>query len=201
MTQYFSQFAGNNVGVDTGARPGLEALYERFRRMDPKEFSGTTDPIIAEGWIKSIEGTLIVVGERVFSVNLHTLSWDGFKEVLYSKYFIEEVCSRLTREFTTLRQGDCSVEDFVRRFERGCNFVPLIANDSLEKLKHFIDVLRPIFRCDVRVAGPTTYVIVVTRALAAEQDQKDIDIDIHGNMPYQAPQQHHSQQQQFKRPF
>ncbi|XP_075515815.1 uncharacterized protein LOC142550626 [Primulina tabacum] len=153
------------------ARP--EAVYERFRRMDPKEISGSTDSMIAEGWIKSTE----------------TLSWEGFREVFYSKYFTEEVRSCLTKEFMTLRQGDRSVAEFVRKFEQGCNFVPLIANDAREKLMHFIDGLRSILRCDVRVAGPTSYAISVSRVLAAEQDQKDIYNDRQGKRPYQAPQQ------------
>lgn len=32
-----------------------EAVYERFHKMDPKDFMGTIDPMVAEGWIKSIE--------------------------------------------------------------------------------------------------------------------------------------------------
>lgn len=30
-------------------------IYEWFRRLDPKEFAGTTDPFIDEGWIRSLE--------------------------------------------------------------------------------------------------------------------------------------------------
>ncbi|XP_073019307.1 uncharacterized protein [Primulina eburnea] len=132
------------------------------------------------------------------SVNLQTLTCDGFKEVLDSKYFTEEVCSPLTREFMTLRQGDISVAEFVRNFERGCHFVPLIYNDVQEKMRHFIDGLRPILHRDVNVAGPTTYNVAVSRALAAEQDKRDIELDRHGKSPYQVP---HQQQSQFKRPF
>ncbi|XP_073051276.1 uncharacterized protein [Primulina eburnea] len=143
----YAQFAGNQTAVDTGARPRPEAVYERFWRMDPKEFTGTTNPLIAEGWIKSIEYSFAFMelqdAERVrcatflltrdarlwwesayVSVNFHTLSWDGFKEVFFSKYFIEEVRSRLTREFLTLRQGDSSVADSVKKYEMRCHFVP-----------------------------------------------------------------------------
>ncbi|XP_073030732.1 uncharacterized protein [Primulina eburnea] len=129
-----------------------------------------------------------------------TLNWNGFKEVFYSKYFTEEVRSRLSRELMTLRHGDSSVADFVRKFERGCHFVPLIANNTQGKLRHFMDGLRPILRCDVRVAGPTTYFVAVSRALAEEQGQKDIEIDGQGKMPYQAPQQQ-KQRPPFKKPF
>ncbi|XP_075492747.1 uncharacterized protein LOC142530795 [Primulina tabacum] len=228
MTQFFAQFAGNQAAaVGAGARPQPEAVYERFRRMSPKEFSGTTDPMVAEGWIKSIEvifdfmeladadrvrcAIFLLTGEaRLWwesasvAVNLQVLPWNGFKEVFYSKYFTEEVRTRLTNEFMTLRQGDSSVADFVRKFEKGCHFVPLIANDVQAKLRHFLNGLRPILRRDVRVAGPTSYVVAVSRALAAEQDQRDIEADRQGKRPYQAPPQHQQQQQQrpqFKRPF
>ncbi|XP_073304126.1 uncharacterized protein [Primulina huaijiensis] len=129
------------------------------------------------------------------SVNLQTLTWTGFKEVFYSKHFTKKVRSRLSREFMMLRQGNNSMAEFVRKFEKGCHFVPLIANDAREKLCHFINCLRPILRRDVRVAGLTTYAIVVSRALAAEQDQKDIERDRQSKRTYQALQQ------QFKRPF
>ncbi|XP_073064075.1 uncharacterized protein [Primulina eburnea] len=117
------------------------------------------------------------------ALNLATLSWIRFTEVFYSKYFTEEVRSKLTIEFMTLRQGDSTVTEFIRKFERGCHFVPLIANDVGAKLRHFLNGLRPILRRDVR-------------------DQLDIERDRQGKRPFQAP--HHPpppQQQQNKRSF
>ncbi|XP_073021645.1 uncharacterized protein [Primulina eburnea] len=224
MTQFFAQFAGNNAVV---TRPtGPEAVYERFMKMRPKEFSGTSDPMVAEGWIKSLEvifefmelgdadrvrcATYLFTGDaRLWwegasvALTLATLSWTRFTEVFYSKYFTDEVRSRLTREFMTLRQGELTVTEFVRKFERGCHFVPLIANDAGAKLRHFLDGLRPILRRDVRVAGPTTYEIAVSRALAAEQDLIDIERDRLGKRPVQVPHRPPTQQHQHqhKRPF
>ena len=37
------------------ATTNLEPLYIRFKRMKPKEFSGSTNPLVAQGWLKSIE--------------------------------------------------------------------------------------------------------------------------------------------------
>ncbi|XP_073049582.1 uncharacterized protein [Primulina eburnea] len=193
MTQFFVQFVGNQTAVDTGARSRLEAVYEIYRRMNPKDFSGTTNPMITEGWIKSIKvifafmelqdadgarcATFLSTGDArlwwesaSMSVNLQTLTCNGFKEVFYSEYFTEEVRSRLARKFMSLRQGDNSVADFVREFEKGCHFVPLMANDSREKMSNFMDGLRPILRRDVRVGGPMTYAVAVSRILATKQD-------------------------------
>ncbi|KZV41366.1 hypothetical protein F511_34374 [Dorcoceras hygrometricum] len=39
-------------------RPGKsheEDVAERFRKQGPKEFAGTTDPLVAEEWIRSME--------------------------------------------------------------------------------------------------------------------------------------------------
>ncbi|KZV22914.1 hypothetical protein F511_39379 [Dorcoceras hygrometricum] len=35
--------------------PSNDDPQEKFRRQKPKEFSGTTDPLVAERWIKSME--------------------------------------------------------------------------------------------------------------------------------------------------
>ncbi|XP_075515511.1 uncharacterized protein LOC142550157 [Primulina tabacum] len=197
MLAGMTQFAGNKATANAGARPRLEAV----------EFSGSTDPMVAEGWIKFIEVIFDYMemqdADRVrcaiflladdarrwwdsasVAINLPTLSRTGFKEVFFAKYFTEEVRSRLIRDFMSLRQGDNSVADFVRKFERGCYFVPLIANDAQSKLRHFMDGLRPILRRDVRVADPTTYAIAVSRALAPEQDLRDIEADRQGKRPY-----------------
>ena len=208
-----------------GARQtGPKAIYEWFMKMRPKEFLGTSDPMAVEGWIKSLEVIFVFMGledgDRVrcatylfggdarlwwegasVALDLTTLSWTRFTEVFYSKYFTDEVCARLTREFMTLRQGDFTVTEFIRKFERGCHFVPLIANDTGAKLRHFLDGLRPILRRDVRVAGPTTYNVAVSRALAAEQDHNDIDRDCQGKRPVQVPHRPPQQQHQSKRIF
>ncbi|KZV54680.1 hypothetical protein F511_43703 [Dorcoceras hygrometricum] len=35
--------------------PSNDDPQEKFKRQKPKEFSGTTDPLVAESWIKSME--------------------------------------------------------------------------------------------------------------------------------------------------
>ncbi|GMN29315.1 hypothetical protein TIFTF001_041297 [Ficus carica] len=39
-----------------------EPLYLRFKRMKPKEFNGSTDHLVAQGWLKSIELVLNFMG-------------------------------------------------------------------------------------------------------------------------------------------
>ncbi|XP_075499250.1 uncharacterized protein LOC142537635 [Primulina tabacum] len=120
----------------------------------------------------------------------------------------------LKKKFFTLHQGDPTVVEFVRNFDRGCHFVALIARDAAKKLRHFLDAatayafqaeqaLKDIvfeMQCK-RVAGPTTFEVAVSRALAAEQDLIDIERDRLGKPPVQVPHRlPPPQQHQHKRP-
>ncbi|KAG6479236.1 hypothetical protein ZIOFF_062698 [Zingiber officinale] len=49
MARLLEQHTGN------AHRGQQEDVYVQFRRMDPKDFAGTTDPFVAEGWIRSLE--------------------------------------------------------------------------------------------------------------------------------------------------
>ncbi|XP_073020120.1 uncharacterized protein [Primulina eburnea] len=154
--------------VQQAPRPRVD-VFEKFIRLNLKEFRGTTDPFLAEGWNPSLElhfqyldmrdddqvkctaymlrdDSSLWWGGAAHGVNLATLTWEQFKEMFYVKYFPEDVKGRLTREFMSLQQGDLSMADFIRKFDRGCHFVPLIARDAAQKLRHFMDGLRPTLR-------------------------------------------------------
>ncbi|XP_075500020.1 uncharacterized protein LOC142538594 [Primulina tabacum] len=155
-------------------------VFEQFHRLNPKEFGGTTDPFIVEEWIRSLklhfEYLQMEDGDRArcaiyklrddaslwweraaHAVDVTTLKWARFKEMFFGKYFPANVRGRLTREFMSLRQGDSSVAEFICKFDRGCHFVPLIARDAGQKLRHFMDGLRPTLRRDVMLMRPASY--------------------------------------------
>ncbi|KZV25664.1 hypothetical protein F511_17807 [Dorcoceras hygrometricum] len=50
-----------------------------------------------------------------------------------------------------------TVQEYVRTFERGCYFVPMIGNDPEEKLSHFVEGLKPMFKMNVRLSVPKTF--------------------------------------------
>ncbi|XP_075504503.1 uncharacterized protein LOC142541944 [Primulina tabacum] len=191
MTQFFAQVAGNPAPAAGGAGPRTqpEAVYERFQKMNPQKFSGTTNPMVAEEWVKSIE------------VIFEYMELQDVDRVRCAIFLLAGDARRWWDSASVA--GDSSVAEFVRKFEQGCYFVPLIANDARAKLRHFMGGLRPVLRRDVRVTGLTTYAAAVSGALAAEQDQRDIETDMLGKRPYQAPPQpqHQHQRPQYKKPF
>ncbi|XP_075489492.1 uncharacterized protein LOC142528334 [Primulina tabacum] len=52
-----------------------------------------------------------------------------------------------------------TVTEFVKKFDRGCHFVLLIARDAVEKLRHFMDGLRPTILRDTLEDMLLAYVI------------------------------------------
>ncbi|XP_075486368.1 uncharacterized protein LOC142525973 [Primulina tabacum] len=185
MTQFFAQFAGNNAAaVARPRRP--EATCERFMRMKPKEFTGTSDPMVAEGWIKSLEVTFRFMEledvDRVrcatslfggdarlwwegasVALDLATLSWTRFRDVFFSKYFTNDVGLRLIREFMTLRQGDIT----------GC-----WPYDISETFANSIEVKT--------IGLDVAYYVVIPSGeeMAATSVVRDIDLELHGNLVY-----------------
>ncbi|XP_073121735.1 uncharacterized protein [Henckelia pumila] len=174
-----------------------EDVDERFQKKGPKEFSGTTNPLVAEEWIRSLEtifdymgitdadrvkcATYMMKGDAslwwesvVRGVHLPTLTWAEFRRTFYAKYFTEDVRSRMVREFMSLRQGDKSVVEYVSQYERGCHFVPLIADSAPEKLRQFVEGLRADVKHDVGMMDVTTYEAAVSRALRSEEGRREI---------------------------
>ncbi|XP_073152869.1 uncharacterized protein [Henckelia pumila] len=150
------------------------------------------------------------------ALNLTTLTWNGFKDVFYGKYFTVSTRNRLAREFLEIRQGNMSIAEYVKKFERGRYFVPMISGDPAEELKHFTKGLNAFIRKDVRLSGAKNYKEAVDQAMLSEKDRNDIikesqakrsnyqGRDQQGNSnrkrPYQAPPQHRLYQQQQPRP-
>ncbi|KZV40349.1 hypothetical protein F511_44522 [Dorcoceras hygrometricum] len=49
------QTGRGNGQLSSSRGPSNDDPQEKFRRQKPKEFSGTTDPLVVERWIKSME--------------------------------------------------------------------------------------------------------------------------------------------------
>ncbi|KAG6518254.1 hypothetical protein ZIOFF_021658 [Zingiber officinale] len=203
-----------NVGTSQVARS--EMPYEKFRKMGPPEFTGSTDPFVAEGWVRSLEMIFRYMGlEDVARVscaifqlkddaalwwegaektmNMGTLTWEEFKKIFYDKYFTPDVQARLKREFRNLQQGDMSVAEYVKKFDRGCHFTPLIADNPTEKLQHFLDGLRPAIRRDVVMSDPADYAIALRKAFRSEQTLKDLQAEAQRKRPFYSQPQQQSQ--------
>ncbi|XP_073152963.1 uncharacterized protein [Henckelia pumila] len=149
------------------------------------------------------------------AVDMTTLTWNGFKDVFYGKYFTISTRTRLAREFLELCQGSMSIAEYVKKFERGRYFVPMISGNVAEELKHFTEGLNATIRRDVRLSRAQRYRATVDEAMLSEKDRNDIIKEsqekrtsyqgreqqgFSQKRPYQAPAQRRMQQQQRQNP-
>ncbi|XP_073153655.1 uncharacterized protein [Henckelia pumila] len=203
MTQLLQQLVGQTSqagGQPTGVGVRSDGVQERFRRNGPKEFAGSTDPLEAEEWVKSLKDIFYMQlsdedrygGYKTVPMALYDgykivpMAPFGFKQVFFEKYFTTDVRSCLTKEFLNLKQGGMSVAEYIKKFERGCYFVPLIGTSATEKLRHFMDGLKPTIKRDVIMAEPTDYKAAVNKALKAELSWKEIEEERQGKrQPFQ----------------
>ncbi|XP_075500063.1 uncharacterized protein LOC142538634 [Primulina tabacum] len=176
----------------------VEGAYDRFRRMNPPDFIGGPDPLVALEWIKSLEAIfeylkftdqekvscavfMLVKAARIWweatkvTVNVQELKWNEFKDLFYAKYFSSEVKAKKVKEFLELRQDALSVTEYTLKFEEGCVFVPFIAENDKDKGEHFLRGLKPEIRRDVHMSKVVTYQDIVERALLAEHDEQEIE--------------------------
>ncbi|XP_073275423.1 uncharacterized protein [Primulina huaijiensis] len=132
-------------------------------------------------------------------VDLATLTWSQFKDILCNKYFPADGRGRLMREFLSLRQGDSSVAEFIRKFDRSCYFVLLIARDAAQKLRHFMMASDPPLQRDVMLMRSASYDEATACAFQAEQALRDIDMEMQQKR-HQAQQSSQPQKRHFTGP-
>ncbi|XP_073041800.1 uncharacterized protein [Primulina eburnea] len=100
MTHFFAQFARNNTEVDRRTR--REAVYKRLHKI-----------VRCATYLLKDDARLWWEGASV-SVNLQTLTWEYFKEVFYSKYFIDED----QKDIEIYKQGKRPLQAPQRQFQQ-----------------------------------------------------------------------------------
>ncbi|KAL5561945.1 hypothetical protein UlMin_031692 [Ulmus minor] len=168
-------------------------LYERFRKQGPPSFEGTTDPLVAEEWIRSIERILdfmmLTDQERIMCAtymfikdarywwdvakqtrDLTTLSWTEFVQMFNRKYFSPTVLLCKEAEFNNLQQGNLSVDEVVRQFDQLARFCPHLVSTDNDRTRRLISVFRPEITntVDAGTSGPQSYADCIERAQRAE---------------------------------
>ncbi|XP_047307882.1 uncharacterized protein LOC124911440 [Impatiens glandulifera] len=136
----------------------------------PAEFNGSTDPMVAEEWIQSLETIFefmqISNGDRVRCTTFMfrddaRIWWQGAK-------------NKLAREFLEIRQGDASVTDYVKKFERGRYFAPMILGSATMELNHFMEGFNATIKRDVCLSEATTMRETIEKVLMSKKDSADI---------------------------
>ena len=170
-----------------------EPLYERFRRMKPDEFEGSSDPLVAEEWISSIQTILDFMHlnerEKVLCAtyvlkrdarywwetvkmrrNVQDMTWDEFVVEFNQKYYNRMAMRAQQNEFINIKQGSMSVTEAVRKFDQLARLCPYLVPTEEERVRRMLEMFRPELAVVIDSGDnpPTTVAECVDRALRAE---------------------------------
>ena len=178
---------------------GNDSICERFQKLKPPTFEGEADPKVAENWIRTVERMFSygrIPNEAKVScaafylrdaasywwdtmISVHdvaTMTWEKFRELFEVKYVTKAARVAKRKEFANLKQGDMSVDEYIRKFEELSRYAPHLVTTNELKVEQFVEGLKPeIFR-DVTVGESEgiSYAKVVEQALKAERAQRKI---------------------------
>ncbi|XP_058087531.1 uncharacterized protein LOC131234617 [Magnolia sinica] len=143
--------AGDNIDV-----------FERFQKMRPPTFYGTTDPIVAEHWLKS----MLKLMEPLECTNAQKRFQTKFNE----KYFPESFRDEKVSQFFKLEHENPTVMQYEGRFAKFSRYALTIVSEEKVRLRKFRDGLLPGIRSKLCCFNFTRYAQVVNKATRVEKD-------------------------------
>lgn len=161
--------------------------------MKPPEFHDTTDPVVANTWIKEMEKAfeLVQLGEDQKTVYAsyflkgdvifwwetvqalegnRIVTWNRFKELFLEKYFPKYMQTQMELKFLELKQGNMSVLEYEKKFTELSRFVNKYVHTDEEKAQRFQQGLEPWIRSRVSMFEINNYSGVVQKAAIIEND-------------------------------
>ena len=145
LMQVLVQNQGNNN--NNPPPPPPIGHLARFLRLNPPVFSSSTEPIVADDWLRKVGRELTTAGctdaERVrFAAHrldgpatswwenftatypIDTVTWDQFQQAFRTAHVSTGDMSMKKREFRNLRQGNRTVAQYVDEFSKLSRYAP-----------------------------------------------------------------------------
>ena len=136
----------NNNNNNTPPPPPVDNLA-RFLRLQPPVFSSSTEPIVADDWLRRIGRELTTTGctdaEKVrFAAHqldgpaaswwenytatfpIANVTWEQFQQAFRTAHVSTGAMSMKKREFRNLRQGNRTVGQYVDEFSKLSRYAP-----------------------------------------------------------------------------
>ncbi|XP_074570599.1 uncharacterized protein LOC141827277 [Curcuma longa] len=179
----------------TSTAPGMrpEAYLIQWQRLKPEPFSGSCEPWDAQAWFKTVESIVEMLDwpeqEKVKCVSfcftgdarmwwdrvkskrsVSAMKWKDFEEEFFEEFFHMRVTNRHYDEFTEFRQGELTVNEAVKKFNRLARLCPELVGTEKERVRLMLKMLRPEIAMNVAggVNKPQTSEELVSSALVTE---------------------------------
>ena len=97
-------------------------------------------------------------------------------ELFHKKYYNSAVLATRVEEFTNLKQGNLTVAEYARQFDRLAKFAAELVPTDYLRVNKFVRGLRPKIEMGVKLANPgnTSYADVLETAIEVERLQANV---------------------------
>jgi hypothetical protein len=135
-----------------------------FLRLKPPTFAGSSNPLDADDWLRTIKRKLEAIGcpknQRVqlaahqisgmtlawwdtFSAVVRNATWPEFETAFREHHVPQGIVQLKEDEFRELTQGGRSVSEYVHKFTELARYAPDDVNTEAKKMARFLKGLRP----------------------------------------------------------
>jgi hypothetical protein len=101
--------------------------------------------------------------KNVKGIHEEDLSWEWFEKYFKKKYLSKKYFNEKTKEFYELKLGQCTMEEYVRRFLKFLRYVPYIKAEK-EKVQRFISGLPKDYQNSIEFDEPKTLEETIRKA-------------------------------------
>src|SRR4051812_18306823 len=177
--------------------PGFDMLT-RFLRLRPAKFSGTTDPMVANDWLRSVNKDLVTVGctdaEKVrFAAHLlegpaatwwdnfqittpiDEVTWAIFEDGFRTAHISSGIMSLKMKEFHNLKQRHRSVAEYIEEFNNLARYAPDEVDTDAKRKEKFLEGLNDELNLQLSVAYVPTYQSLCDKAAILENKMKQVE--------------------------
>nr|XP_051229681.1 uncharacterized protein LOC127347546 [Lolium perenne] len=197
MTQFFQhQNNSNNNGPPPPPPPPPPPQVDRltrFLRLRPNKFSTTTEPIVADDWLRSVNKDLVTCecteAEKIrFTAHLlegpaamwwetyqvthpvETLDWDTFREGFRNAHISSGIMNMKRDEFRTLKQGGRTLKKYMDDFCALSRYAPEDIDTDAKRKDKFLNGLKGDLKIPLSVAYAPNYQTLLDQAITLDNN-------------------------------
>src|SRR3954463_457116 len=187
----------NNNNNNQNNPPGFDMLTW-FLRLRPAKFSGTTDPIVSNDWLRSMNKDLVTVGctdeEKVrfaayllegpaatwwdnfqITTPLEDVTWSIFEDGFRIAHMSSGLMNLKKKEFHNLKQHHLSVAEYIEEFNNLERYAPDEVDTDAKIKEKFLEGLNDELNLQLAVAYVPTYQSLCDKAAILENKIKQVE--------------------------
>jgi hypothetical protein len=208
MLQTLNNMQPNQHQAPPPPPPPHQSRLAEFLRTRPTTFSQAKDPMDAEDWLMGVEKKLMIAQctdhKKVLFVvhqlygttanwwetycnthaNVNTIIWNEFKAHFRTHYVPRGTMKLKRKEFTNLKQGGMTVNEYLNSFIQLSRYAPDDINTDEKKQDVFLSALNDDIQFQLLNTDYADFQHMVDKAIVIENKTREMEKDGKRKVPF-----------------